>query len=94
MILDYRTYKDKVRGCWLGKNIGGTLGTPYEGKRGVFNVTGYSHNIAEGSLPNDDLDLQLVFLCAAEEWGRKVDAKILGEYWIQSIVGNWSEYGM
>jgi hypothetical protein len=22
-------YRDKVRGCWTGKNIGGTLGAPF-----------------------------------------------------------------
>ena len=25
--------RDKIYACWLGKNIGGTIGTPYEGKR-------------------------------------------------------------
>lgn len=24
--LDFATYKDKVMGCWAGKNIGGVLG--------------------------------------------------------------------
>ena len=24
--------RDKIYACWQGKNIGGTLGTPYEGK--------------------------------------------------------------
>ena len=28
-------YQDKVYGAWLGKNIGGTLGAPYEGKKYV-----------------------------------------------------------
>lgn len=26
-------YLDKVRGCWTGKNIGGTLGAPFEGEK-------------------------------------------------------------
>ena len=31
MKLDLATYKDKVMGCWAGKNIGGVLGAPFEG---------------------------------------------------------------
>lgn len=93
MIMKARDYKDKVRGCWLGKNIGGTLGAPFECIRGVFDLTGYTTDMKEGALPNDDLDLQLVWLNAAEKYGRMLDSKILGEYWISYIVANWSEYG-
>ncbi len=93
MIISATEYKNKVRGCWLGKNIGGTLGAPFECIRGVFDLTGYTQDLKDGALPNDDLDLQLVWLNAAEKYGRGVDAKILGEYWLSYIVGNWSEYG-
>ena len=31
--LDAAAFRDKVYACWIGKNIGGTMGTPYEGKR-------------------------------------------------------------
>ena len=34
MQLTFREYQDKVKACWLGKNIGGTLGTPFECIRG------------------------------------------------------------
>lgn len=94
MKLSIQDYKDKVRACWLGKNIGGTLGTPFEGVRGVFDVKGYTHDLSKGALPNDDLDLQLVFLRAAEEYGTRVDAHILGEYWMNQIIAHWDEYGM
>lgn len=87
------TYKDKVRACWLGKNIGGTLGSPYEGHRGVFDMDFYTHNIKNGSIPNDDLDLQLVWLLAAERHGSAVNSEILGEYWLTYIPCDWSEYG-
>ena len=36
MKLDFKTYSDKVRGCYTGKNIGGTLGAPFECYRGVY----------------------------------------------------------
>jgi len=31
--LSRKEYLDKVRGCWMGKNIGGTLGAPVEGRK-------------------------------------------------------------
>ncbi len=86
-------YKSKVRGCWLGKNIGGTLGAPFENKRGLFDITYYTHDFTKGVLPNDDLDLQLVWLNAAERYGTEVDAKILSTYWQTFITAHWLEYG-
>lgn len=67
--MNFKEYADKVRACWLGKNIGGTLGCPLEGRRDVFDLDFYVHDIRTGSLPNDDLDLQLVWLLAAEAHG-------------------------
>ena len=94
MKLSMQTYLDKVRACWLGKNIGGTLGQPLECKRGVMDLDFYIHDISKGSIPNDDLDLQLVWLIAAEEYGIKVDSEVLGNYWVAYITPDWSEYGM
>ena len=70
MQLTYKEYRDKVRACWLGKNIGGTLGAPFEGFRGVYDVSYYTHDLSSGVLPNDDLDLQLVWLNAAERYAK------------------------
>lgn len=92
-MLKYEKYKDKVLGCFLGKNIGGTLGAPFECRRGVFEVDYYTQPLNGEPLPNDDLDLQLVWLNAIERFGRNVDARILGEYWLLFITPNWSEYG-
>lgn len=89
------TYRDKVYGCWTGKNIGGTIGAPFEGKREVNNVTFYVQDLGGNPAPNDDLDLQLVWLQAAEEQGLyKLTPRILGEYWVNCIVGPWNEYGV
>ena len=93
MRMNIDEYRDKVRACWLGKNIGGTLGTPLEGMRGVRDIDYYLHDISKGVLPNDDLDLQLIWLIAAERFGRGLTADILAEYWLTYIVADWSEYG-
>ncbi len=59
--LNREEYRDKVLACWLGKNIGGTLGTPYEGRKYVHGLTFYDP-VPPEPLPNDDLDFQLVWL--------------------------------
>jgi len=88
------TLKDKIYACWMGKNIGGTMGTPYEGKRELNDIQGFS--TSKGVvLPNDDLDLQLIWLKAIEEKGPyNLNAQILGEYWINFIPPHWNEYGV
>ena len=92
--LNSAAFRDKVYACWIGKNIGGTMGTPYEGKREYLDIHGFS--TAEGVvLPNDDLDLQLVWLHAVEQLGpRAIDAATLGEFWLSFIVPHWNEYGL
>lgn len=92
MKLSYDQYLEKVRGCWNGKNIGGTLGAPFECKRGVFDVSYYTQSL-DKPLPNDDLDLQLLWLNAVEKYGRHVNSHILGEYWLSYIMPSWGEYG-
>lgn len=94
MWMNVKEYRKKVEGCWMGKNIGGTLGTPFEGQRGSVDINFYTRDLAGQALPNDDLDLQLVWLYAVEKYGRATNASILGEYWHSFIVPNWSEYGM
>ena len=94
LMLNRDEYTDKVYGCWIGKNIGGTLGGPFEGRREMLDVTGYTTPAGE-PLPNDDLDLQLVWLKAVVERGaRNITAQLLGEYWIDYIPAPWGEYGV
>ena len=82
MKLNYKSYQDKVRACWIGKNIGGTIGGPYECLKDILDVKGFSSEKGE-PLPNDDLDLQLVWLHALETEGpHKINASLLGEFWL------------
>ena len=95
MVLDFKTYRDKVLGCWMGKNIGGVLGAPFEGIRQFNDDVGfYAQDLTMGPPPNDDLNLQIAWLAAVERYGRGVNASILGDYWLSYIIPNWVEYGM
>ncbi len=94
MELNSKLLYDKIMGCWNGKNIGGVLGAPLEGQRGVFDVQFYLQKDMDGNPPpNDDLDLQLVWLAAAEKYGQQLTPEILGEYWLTFIMPHWNEYG-
>ncbi len=87
-------YRRKVLGCWTGKNIGGTLGAPFEWQRQVNDVTFYTQDLGGEPLPNDDLDIQLLWLIALEQHGPGVDAVTLGEYFLLHVTPHWSEYGV
>ena len=63
-------YRSKLHGCWMGKAIGGAIGMPYELTKEINNATGFSTPKGE-PVPNDDLDLQLVWLLAMEDVGPK-----------------------
>lgn len=94
MKLDLNKYRDKVYACWLGKNIGGTMGAPYEGARQMNDIKGFATD-ASVVLPNDDLDLQLMWLIAVEKCGiAGLDSKRLGEFWLSYITPHWNEYGI
>ena len=85
---------DKIYACWVGKNIGGTLGTPFEGKREINDCTGFTSEPGN-PLPNDDLDLQLIWLKAMREVGpQNLNSRILGTYWLEYITPWWNEYGI
>ncbi|MGB9879406.1 MAG: ADP-ribosylglycohydrolase family protein, partial [Anaerolineae bacterium] len=94
VVLNAEEYRDKVYGCWLGKNIGGTLGAPFEGQRQTQNVSFYTNLKPGEPAPNDDLDLQMLWLKALEERGLNINARILGEYWLSYVPVDWNEYGI
>lgn len=91
--LNEAEFRDKVYACWLGKNIGGTLGMPFEGQRAMRSLT-YFDPVPQKPAPNDDLDLQLLWLKALQERGTKIDARVLGEYWLKYVPVDWNEYGI
>jgi len=95
MRLNQDDYRNKVLGCWFGKNIGGTVGAPFEWKRQINDISFYvQKDMCGQAMPNDDLDIQLLWLCAMEEKGLDVTAQRLAEYWCLYVTPHWSEYGI
>ena len=94
--INLEQYIDSVKGCFLGKNIGGTLGAPFEGKQDIFDVSFYTQNNLNGNPePNDDLDLQLIWLTLIEYYGLyNITPRLLGEHWVNTIIGPWNEYAV
>ncbi len=66
--LDYKTYLDKVYGCFLGKTVIGTIGAPFEGVKMPFDIP-FRQEMVDAMLPNDDLDLQILWLDIVEKHG-------------------------
>ncbi|WP_240420993.1 ADP-ribosylglycohydrolase family protein [Paenibacillus periandrae] len=91
-ILNEQDYYRIVYGGWLGKNIGGTLGAPVEGVKELLNLDFYPE-LPDGPLENDDLDLQLVWLHALEQYGPFLTNKELGQEWVDHIFFPFDEYG-
>ena len=90
------TFRDKVMGCWLGKNCGGTLGTPVEtawGQEEMYDLWWYPE-LQSGGLPNDDLEMQLVWLEALRAKGPDLQAADLSQSWLDHIGYNFDEYGL
>ncbi len=93
MILNRKEYLNKVLGCWMGKNIGGTLGAPMEWRRQVNDVSFYAQDLGGEPLPNDDLDIQLLWLVAMEHHGIELTSGTLADHWCMDVTPHWAEYG-
>ena len=76
--MNYKNYLDKVFGCFLGKALIGNIGAPYEGMKQYIDVE-YSEAFFTNMIPNDDLDLQVLWLEVLEKKGRYFTSKDLAD---------------
>jgi hypothetical protein len=76
--LPYDEYFDRVWGCWLGKCVAGTLGAPYEGMKQLLDLE-FRPEMVASMLPNDDLDLQVLWLDVLERKGAAFTSDDLAE---------------
>jgi len=88
------TTRDRILGCWLGKAVGGTLGQTFEGLEGPLDADFY-HPVPEGMVPNDDLDLQVLYaVVLADLDDPRVDAGVIARAWRDHVRFPWNEYGV
>jgi ADP-ribosylglycohydrolase len=68
---------------------------PLEGKAGPFELTFYDP-VPTKMVPNDDLDLQVLWACKLDEMGRdvRVDRHVLADAWLNQVSFPWDEYGV
>jgi len=87
------TISKKLEACWIGKSIGGTLGVPLEGSVGPHGLKFYDP-IPSSVAPNDDLDLQVVWMHFLLKNGvKKIVPGGLSEAWRRHVRFQWDEYG-
>ena len=85
-------YKDRVYGCWTGKCLGGAIGMAYEGVPYQPQLT--EEDIVVQDVPNDDLELQLVWLMGLRKYGLSLDHKAFGKIWLEHIPHGVDEYSV
>lgn len=86
--VDEAELPDRILAGWLGKTIGGALGTPVEGwtRNAIARVHGtVSGYLAAPTTINDDTAYQLVLLHAVEQHGAAVSSVEIGLEWVRRI---------
>ena len=89
--IDYDVYFDKVYGCFLGKCIGGTAGGPAEGRKELLDAP-LNEELLHLTLPNDDLDLQILWLELLENKGAYITARDMAEEFCKKVPYGPGEY--
>lgn len=90
-------YRDQVLGCWLGKNVGGTLGAPLEkafGEEEPFDVDWYPR-VKEGGAPSRRATTGS-FMFNGEWLGERLDPPYfrpgyICDHWSASAREGWNE---
>ncbi len=90
--LEQERYMDKIWGCWLGKCLGGAIGMPFEGV--PFPVFLKEEDIFIRDVPNDDLELQLVWMDAIRRYGTELTSRKLADSWLNKIQHGCDEYSI
>ena len=90
--IGYKEFINKVHGCWYGKCLGGAAGAPVEGIKKINNINDFTE-VFNPDLPNDDLDIQLLWLWVLENKGTIISSDDLADAWMKKCKYAMSEYG-
>lgn len=88
-----KEYFDKVYGCFLGKALIGNIGAVYEGMKQYLEFD-YSEDFFKEMIPNDDLDLQVLWLEVLEKKGKYFTSKDLADIFYEKCPYAPGEYAM
>ena len=90
--MEKQFYLDKIRGCWFGKCLAGAVGMPFEGV--PFTVEMEEKDIHLSDVPNDDLEMQLIWMDALKRFGTGLTSRDLGDVWMERIPHGCDEYSV
>ena len=93
MNLTYDRYLDQVLGGWIGKSIGGTIGARFEGYKGWIEISP-DEMFPDEIPPNDDLDIQVLWLKVLEEKGAALTSDDMAQAWLEGCWYPFNEYGI
>jgi len=91
--LTYETYLDKVYGCFVGKAISGNMGAPHEGQKMPMELP-FMPEMINPDMPNDDLDLQVLWLDVVEKKGADFTSRDLLERFVKYCPYSPGEYAV
>lgn len=87
--LDEAAIRDRILGGWLGKNVGGALGGPFEGwtRQRIADTYGEitDYVVKPPSTLNDDTAYEIVALHVLERKGRDFTPRDIGLEWVERI---------
>jgi hypothetical protein len=93
MQLSYDRYLDQILGGWIGKSMGGAIGARFEGFKGWIEIRP-EEMFPPSMPPNDDLDLQVLWLKVLEEKGPALTSDDLAAAWLDGCWYPFNEYGI
>lgn len=91
--LSYEKYLDKVYGCFVGKAVSGNIGAPHEGVKMPLELD-FMPKMINCELPNDDLDLQILWLDVLEKKGADFTSYDLLECFVNNCRYSPGEYAV
>lgn len=91
MKISFSEYNNKVLGGWIGKCFGGAAGAAVEGFKEILDFP--FEKTFNPDIPNDDLDIQLLWLDIIAKKGDKLTSRDLADGWNTNCWYPFNEYG-